>query len=97
MTTFATSVSVVDGPLRDATALDARLEELRRRFPRAILDRYLDMFAEFAVVLDNQQSRCWASLDHPPSLPRHFFEGCKKPVSAFRVWTHPVWVSAARR
>jgi carbonic anhydrase/acetyltransferase-like protein (isoleucine patch superfamily) len=41
MTTIATSVSVVDGPLPDAAALDARLEELRRRFPRAIIDRYL--------------------------------------------------------
>jgi carbonic anhydrase/acetyltransferase-like protein (isoleucine patch superfamily) len=41
MTTIATSVTVVDGPLADAAALDARLAELRRRFPRAILDRYL--------------------------------------------------------
>ena len=41
MTTIATSVSVVDGPLPDAAALDARLAELRRRFPRAIVDRYL--------------------------------------------------------
>src|SRR5947208_1629345 len=41
MTTIATSVSVVDGPLPDAAALDARLAELRRRFPRAIIDRYL--------------------------------------------------------
>jgi carbonic anhydrase/acetyltransferase-like protein (isoleucine patch superfamily) len=42
MTTIATSVTVVDGPLPDAAALDARLAELRRRFPRAIVDRYLD-------------------------------------------------------
>jgi len=42
MTTIATSVTVVDGPLPDAAALDARLGELRRRFPRAIVDRYLD-------------------------------------------------------
>ena len=41
MTTIATSVSVVDGPLPDAAALDARLAELRGRFPRAIVDRYL--------------------------------------------------------
>ena len=41
MTTIATSVTVVDGPLPDAAALDARLAELRRRFPRAIIDRYL--------------------------------------------------------
>jgi carbonic anhydrase/acetyltransferase-like protein (isoleucine patch superfamily) len=42
MTTIATSVTVVDGPLPEAAALDARLEELRRRFPRAVVDRYLD-------------------------------------------------------
>jgi len=41
MTTIATSVSVVEGPLADAAALDARLAELRGRFPRAIIDRYL--------------------------------------------------------
>ena len=41
MATIATSVTVVDGPLPDADALDARLAELRRRFPRAIVDRYL--------------------------------------------------------
>ena len=41
MTTIATSVTVVDGPVPDAAALDARVEELRRRFPRAIIDRYL--------------------------------------------------------
>ena len=33
--------TVVDGPLADAAALDARVAELRRRFPRAIIDRYL--------------------------------------------------------
>src|SRR5207244_721905 len=33
---------VVPGPLPDAAELDARLEGLRRRFPRAILDRYLE-------------------------------------------------------
>ena len=48
MTTIATSVTVVDGPLPDAAALDARLAELRRRFPRAIVDRYLDMLPSFA-------------------------------------------------
>jgi carbonic anhydrase/acetyltransferase-like protein (isoleucine patch superfamily) len=41
MTTIPTSVTVVDGPHPDAAALDARLGELRRRFPRAIFDRYL--------------------------------------------------------
>jgi gamma-carbonic anhydrase len=39
--TVTTSVTVVDGPLSDAEALDARVAELRRRFPRAIVDRYL--------------------------------------------------------
>jgi carbonic anhydrase/acetyltransferase-like protein (isoleucine patch superfamily) len=41
MATVATSVTVVDGPLPDAEALDARVAELRARFPRAIFDRYL--------------------------------------------------------
>jgi gamma-carbonic anhydrase len=41
MATIATSVSVVDGPLPDAGELDARLAELRSRFPRAVIDRYL--------------------------------------------------------
>ncbi len=41
MATVATSVTVVDGPLADAGALDARIGELRARFPRAIFDRYL--------------------------------------------------------
>jgi carbonic anhydrase/acetyltransferase-like protein (isoleucine patch superfamily) len=41
MATVTHSVQVVDGPLSDAEALDGRLAELRRRFPRATLDRYL--------------------------------------------------------
>lgn len=41
MATVATSVTVVDGRLPDADALDARLGELRTQFPRAIFDRYL--------------------------------------------------------
>jgi carbonic anhydrase/acetyltransferase-like protein (isoleucine patch superfamily) len=41
MATVATSVTVVPGPLPDSAALDARVDELRRRFPRAIVDRYL--------------------------------------------------------
>jgi len=43
MATITTSVSVIPGPLPDAAALDARVEELRRRFRRAIIDRYLDL------------------------------------------------------
>lgn len=42
MATGTTSVTLLEGPLPDAAALDARVEELRRRFPRAIIDRYLD-------------------------------------------------------
>lgn len=45
MATIATSVTVVPGPLPDAAALDARVEALRRRFPRAVFDRYLDRVA----------------------------------------------------
>jgi gamma-carbonic anhydrase len=41
MATSATSVTVVDGPHPDAAALDARLAELRGRFPRALFERYL--------------------------------------------------------
>ena len=41
MATIATSVTVIPGPLPDAVELDARVERLRVRFPRAILDRYL--------------------------------------------------------
>ena len=41
MATIATSVTVIDGPPPEAAELDARLDEIRGRFPRAILDRYL--------------------------------------------------------
>jgi len=41
MATRTTSVPLVDGPPADVPALDATLAELRRRFPGAILDRYL--------------------------------------------------------
>src|SRR6185312_595308 len=41
MATVTDTVQVVDGPSPDAEALDARVEALRRRFPRAIVDRYL--------------------------------------------------------
>src|SRR3954453_22583955 len=41
MATVATSVTVIGGPLPDAEALDARVDALRRRFSRAIFDRYL--------------------------------------------------------
>ena len=42
MAIVTSSVVVVAGPHPDAESLDQRLEELRRRFPRAIIDRYLD-------------------------------------------------------
>ncbi|MFL5304972.1 MAG: gamma carbonic anhydrase family protein [Polyangia bacterium] len=41
MATIATSVTVIDGPPANAAELEARLQELRARFPRAIIDRYL--------------------------------------------------------
>src|SRR5215831_8953349 len=41
MATTPTSVKALSGPLPDADDLDARVEALRRRFPRAIVDRYL--------------------------------------------------------
>jgi carbonic anhydrase/acetyltransferase-like protein (isoleucine patch superfamily) len=41
MATVATSVTVIPGPLPEAAELDARLAAVRRRFPRAIVDRYL--------------------------------------------------------
>lgn len=42
MATSSSSVPLVSGPHPDAAALDARIAELRRRFPRAVVDRYLD-------------------------------------------------------
>jgi carbonic anhydrase/acetyltransferase-like protein (isoleucine patch superfamily) len=46
MATRASSVEVIPGPLPDAQRLDERIEELRRRFPRAIIDRYLELIPE---------------------------------------------------
>jgi len=43
MATVTSSVTVIAGPSADAAALDARVGELRRRFPRAIIDRYLEL------------------------------------------------------
>jgi carbonic anhydrase/acetyltransferase-like protein (isoleucine patch superfamily) len=45
--TSAESVTVVAGPLPEAEALDARLGELRRAFPRAVVDRYLALLPTF--------------------------------------------------
>jgi carbonic anhydrase/acetyltransferase-like protein (isoleucine patch superfamily) len=44
MATVSTSVLVVPGPRPDAGLLDGHIEALRRRFPRTIIDRYLDRF-----------------------------------------------------
>jgi gamma-carbonic anhydrase len=43
MATDNSSVTVVPGPLAQAQVLDERLQILRQRFPRAIIDRYLDL------------------------------------------------------
>jgi carbonic anhydrase/acetyltransferase-like protein (isoleucine patch superfamily) len=47
--TSTTSVPLVDGALPDAPALDARVAELRRRFPRAEVGRYLDRLPDCAA------------------------------------------------
>ena len=41
MATVTTSVTVIAGPLPDSEELDRRVDHLRARFPRAIVDRYL--------------------------------------------------------
>ena len=41
MATIPTSVTVIAGPPADAEWLDAQVSALRRRFPRASIDRYL--------------------------------------------------------
>lgn len=46
--TVVDSVDVVEGPPREVAALEAQLDELRRRFPGAILERYLDRVPEAA-------------------------------------------------
>lgn len=46
MATITTSVSVISGPLANAASLDARIAELRKRFPRVLIDRYLELLPE---------------------------------------------------
>src|SRR5437016_1568340 len=41
MAMISNSVTALTEPLPDARELDARVDELRRGFPRAIIDRYL--------------------------------------------------------
>ena len=43
MATITSSVSPVSGPLENADDLDAHVFALRQRFPRAIVDRYLEL------------------------------------------------------
>jgi carbonic anhydrase/acetyltransferase-like protein (isoleucine patch superfamily) len=53
MAMISTSVVALTEPLPDAAELDRRLAELRRRFPRAFVERYLralPTFGERAVV-----------------------------------------------
>jgi carbonic anhydrase/acetyltransferase-like protein (isoleucine patch superfamily) len=42
------SVAVIPGPLANAHLLDARVEVMRKRFPRAFIDRYLELLPELA-------------------------------------------------
>ena len=46
MATITSSVEVIAGPLPDADQLDERIESLRQRFPRAVIDRYLRLIPE---------------------------------------------------
>jgi len=53
MALVTSSIVVVSGPHPDAEALDRKVDELRRRFPRAMIDRYLERVpsvAESALV-----------------------------------------------
>jgi carbonic anhydrase/acetyltransferase-like protein (isoleucine patch superfamily) len=53
MAMISTSVTALTEPLPDAAELDARLAELRRRYPRAFIERYLralPTFGDRAVV-----------------------------------------------
>jgi carbonic anhydrase/acetyltransferase-like protein (isoleucine patch superfamily) len=49
MAMISTSVTALTEPLPDAEALDARVGELRARFPRAIVDRYLRAMPAFGA------------------------------------------------
>jgi gamma-carbonic anhydrase len=48
MATITSSVTVIPGPLANAHLLDARVEVLRKRFPRAYIDRYLELVPELS-------------------------------------------------
>jgi carbonic anhydrase/acetyltransferase-like protein (isoleucine patch superfamily) len=49
MAMIATSVTALTEALPDAAELDARVVALRRRFPRAVIDRYLRTMAVFGA------------------------------------------------
>jgi carbonic anhydrase/acetyltransferase-like protein (isoleucine patch superfamily) len=46
MATVTSSVTVIPGPLANAHLLDARVNVLRQRFPRSIIDRYLELIPQ---------------------------------------------------
>ena len=48
MATVTSSVEVVVGPSANADVLDARILALRERFPRAVIDRYLELLPQFS-------------------------------------------------
>ncbi len=48
MATVTSSVTVIPGPVGNAHLLDARVQVLRQRFPRSIIDRYLESIPQFA-------------------------------------------------
>ena len=48
MATITSSVKVISGPLSNAHLLDSRVQVLRQRFPRAIIDRYLELLPDVA-------------------------------------------------
>jgi carbonic anhydrase/acetyltransferase-like protein (isoleucine patch superfamily) len=49
MAMISTSVTALTGPLPDAAELDARVDVLRRGFPRATIDRYLRALPVFGA------------------------------------------------
>jgi carbonic anhydrase/acetyltransferase-like protein (isoleucine patch superfamily) len=46
MATITSSVEVIASPLANAHLLDARVQVLRQRFPRSIIDRYLELIPQ---------------------------------------------------
>ncbi len=48
MATVTSSVEVIRGALANAHLLDAKVQVLRQRFPRSIIDRYLESVPQFA-------------------------------------------------